>query len=298
MPGQYYKRTRGIFSPHDTTPFKVSRSKIDLFLECPRCFYLDRRHGTPRPSGFPFTLNSAVDALLKKEFDIHRVARTAHPLMEKYGIDAVPFVHESLNEWRENFVGIQYVHKPTNLMVTGAVDDIWVTPSGELIVVDYKSTSKDTEVNLDAEWQDGYKRQMEVYQWLLRQIGFEVSDTGYFVYANGQKDREAFDGKLEFDVTVISYTGSDRWIDKTLRDIKQCLVSPEIPNSSRECEYCAYIKTVNDVIAANSPVKFLKDTSAPAPVKKAAAKTAGTKKRSSKKSSNDDDAAPKGKTLF
>ena len=56
-------------------------------------------------------------------------------------------------------------------MITGAVDDIWVTPDGELIIVDYKSTSKDTEVNLDAEWQDGYKRQMEVYQWLLRQKG-------------------------------------------------------------------------------------------------------------------------------
>ncbi len=47
--------------------FKLSRSKIDLFLECPRCFYLGNRLGVSRPPGFPFTLNSAVDALLKKE---------------------------------------------------------------------------------------------------------------------------------------------------------------------------------------------------------------------------------------
>ena len=46
-----------------------------------------------------------------------------------------------------------------------------------LIVVDYKATSKNSEVNLDAEWQIGYKRQMEFYQYLLRNNGFKVSDT-------------------------------------------------------------------------------------------------------------------------
>jgi 2-isopropylmalate synthase len=36
--------------------------------------------------------------------------------------------------------------------------------------------------DLDQEWQDSYKRQMDVYQWLLRQNGLKVSNTGYFVY--------------------------------------------------------------------------------------------------------------------
>ena len=49
------------------------------------------------------------------------------------------------------------------------------SPGGELIVVDYKATSKDGEVTLDAPRQDGYKRQMEFYQWLLRCNGFTVS---------------------------------------------------------------------------------------------------------------------------
>ena len=83
------------------------------------------------------------------------------------------------------------------------MDDLWKNAQGELIVVDYKSTSKDGEVNIDAEWQGAYKRQMEFYQWLLRKNGFKVSDTGYFVYCNGRRDREAFDGKLEFDIKII-----------------------------------------------------------------------------------------------
>ncbi|HVY67280.1 MAG TPA: hypothetical protein VHA30_00050, partial [Patescibacteria group bacterium] len=66
---QYYnpKRTKYLFDPRSKYPFRLSRSKIDLFLNCPRCFYLDRRLGVALPPGFPFALNSAVDHLLKKE---------------------------------------------------------------------------------------------------------------------------------------------------------------------------------------------------------------------------------------
>lgn len=239
---QYYtpKRTRNIYNPKSKEPFKLSRSKIDLFLNCPKCFYIDRRLGVDRPPGFPFALNSAVDKLLKKEFDIHRVAQSRHPLMDKYGIDAVPFLHQDLDKWRENFVGVQFLHKKTNLLITGAVDDVWINPKGELIVVDYKSTSKESEVNLEADWQIGYKRQMEIYQWLLRQNGHRVSDTGYFVYCNGKTDRKAFDGKLDFDVTILDYKGDDGWVEGALIDARSCLMADKIPKADLECDYCAY----------------------------------------------------------
>jgi len=221
--------------------WRLSRSKIDLFLECPRCFYIDNKLGTARPPGFPFNLNSAVDALLKKEFDIHRMNKTAHPLMEQYGVDAVPFEHAKLDTWRENFKGVEHVHKKTGFTVSGAVDDVWINPKGELIVVDYKSTSKDAKIEaLDEDWHDGYKRQMEVYQWLLRENGFDVSNIGYFVYANASKDEEAFDGKLEFEVTLIPYEGNANWVDSTLDDIKACLESEEIPPVGDDCDYCTY----------------------------------------------------------
>jgi len=230
--------------------WRLSRSKIDLFMECPRCFYLDNKLGVARPKGFPFNLNSAVDHLLKKEFDVHRVASTTHPLMSKYGIDAVPFRHKDIDIWRDNFKGVEFFHKDTGFTVSGALDDVWIHPKGELMVVDYKSTSKDEEVNLDAEWQDGYKRQMEVYEWLLRQNGFKVSDTGYFVYANGKKDRKAFDGKLEFDVTIIPYTGDDSWVESTLPDIKKLLESDNIPNPNPSCDYCLYRKNAIEIQSA------------------------------------------------
>lgn len=239
---QWYtpKRTKNLYDPNSKRPFRLSRSKIDLFLSCPRCFYLDRRLGVGRPPGFPFALNSAVDFLLKKEFDMHRVDQKAHPLMDQYGIDAVPYKHEMMDEWRENFKGVQVHHKKSNFIVTGAVDDIWENPKGELIVVDYKSTAKEQGVGINAPWQISYKRQMEVYQWLLAQSGFAVNNRGYFVYCNGRTDRTAFDGKLEFDVEVFPYDGDSDWVEPTLLSARACLLEDEVPESDTECDYCAY----------------------------------------------------------
>jgi hypothetical protein len=206
---------------------------------------LDRRLGVGRPPGFPFNLNSAVDALLKKEFDIHRVGQTAHPLMQEYGIDAVPFDDKRMDEWRDSLRrGIQYLHEKTNILVTGGVDDVWVNPQGELIIVDYKATSKSGEVSLDAEWQIGYKRQMEIYQWLFRKNGFTVSNTGYFVYCNGDTDKEAFDSKLEFDVKVIPYVGDASWVEQTITDAHACLMRDDIPPAAENCDYCNYVAAV------------------------------------------------------
>lgn len=249
---EYYNpnRTRNLYDPNNSEPFKLSRSKIELFTKCPKCFYMDRRLGVGQPPGFPFALNSAVDTLLKKEFDIHRAKQTTHPLMKAYGLDMVPFDHEKMDEWRENFKGVQYHHEPTNFIMTGAVDDIWVNREGEIVVVDYKSTSKPSKVSLDAEWQDGYKRQMEMYQWLLRKLGHKVSSTGYFVYCNGKTDREAFDGKLDFDIDLIPYTGDDSWVEGTLLDIKKCL-DGKIPQSDPECDFCNYRKAFQDTVRAN-----------------------------------------------
>lgn len=243
---QYYtsQRTRGLYTPNSKESFKLSRSKIDLFLECPRCFYYDRRLGVGRPPGFPFALNSAVDALLKQEFDVHRANGTKHPLIEKYGIDAIPIPHEDLDKWRHNFTGVQFLHKPTNLLIFGAIDDLWQNSEGEYIVVDYKATAKAEEITeLDKDWHCGYKRQMEVYQWLLRQNGYKVSDTGYFVYCNGIADAKAFDQKLEFRVNLIPYKGDDSWVEKTIINAHKCLNNDKIPLAGEDCDYCSYFET-------------------------------------------------------
>src|SRR5215471_995919 len=219
----YWRERSQPYRPGQQAAFKVSRSKIELFMQCPRCFWLDVRLKIKRPDGPPFQINKAIDELFKKEFDSYRVKAEPHPLMVEFGVSAVPFQHQQLDVWRETFTGVVAIHEPTNLHVFGAVDDLWVNEAGEVMVVDYKATAKEKDVSLDAEWQVSYKRQMEVYQWLLRQNGLKVSDMGYFVYANGRLDLDGFYNKVEFRTKVIPYTGSDTWVEPTLVKMKDCM---------------------------------------------------------------------------
>jgi hypothetical protein len=237
------------YRPGQADAYKLSRSKIELFTQCPRCFWLDVRMKIKRPSSAPFNINQAIDTLFKKEFDVHRKAGTQHPLQVKFKIAAKPFPHEDLDTWRENFVGVFTLHEPTNLHIFGAVDDVWVNDDGELIVVDYKATAKDKEITSLGPvggWQDSYRRQMEVYQWLLRANGHKVSDTGYFVYANGDASKDGFNNVVEFRTHVFPHVGNDAWVEPTILKMKQCLEGP-IPEvgvaaMGGECEHCAYAR--------------------------------------------------------
>jgi hypothetical protein len=243
------------YVPGQKTPYKLSRSKIELFMQCPRCFWLDVRLKITRPSSPPFNINKAIDELFKKEFDVYRAKQQPHPLMTDNQIKAIPYQHKDLDTWRYNFTGITTIHEPTNLHIFGAVDDVWVNDNGELLVVDYKATAKAqpvTELGPEGTWHDMYRRQMEVYQWLLRQNGFSVSDTGYFVYATGRQDLDSFNNKVEFQTFVFPHHGKSDWVDRTIAKMKACMDSEVMPNIGTAamggpCEYCTYARKRTEI---------------------------------------------------
>ena len=236
----YATRKKNIFDPKSTKPFELSRSKIEMFLQCPRCFYLDRRLGVAPPRTPPFYINEAVDILLKKEFDIYRKQQEPHPLVKESGLTLVPFAHQKLDEWRNPFSGIRHHHIKSNFIVFGGIDDVWIDSDKKLVIVDYKSTSKDEEVSIDAPWQKAYKNQLEIYQWLFRKNNFPVCDVAYFVYANGDRQRESFNKTIHFRMKLIPYTGISDWIDDALMRAHTCLVSETIPDKGKWCDLCKY----------------------------------------------------------
>jgi len=235
--------------------YNISRSKIDLFIECPRCFYFDVNGLVKRPSGPGFSLNSAVDELLKKEFDLLRREQKPHSLMEKYGIKALPYEHPDLDKFRHNFTGVRFKH-PNGITFFGAVDDLWINQNGEIHVVDYKSTSTSAEVTLEGEYKEGYKRQIEIYQYLLSKNNFPVSNIGYFVYANARKDLDAFNEKLIFDVKILEYKANNLWVEEVINKIYKTLVAEEIPLPNENCKYCEYIKNYNQNLSNSQQLKL------------------------------------------
>jgi hypothetical protein len=227
-------------------PDKLSRSGIEQFIRCPRCFYLDRRLGLKPPSMVPLTLAAATDALLKNEFDAVWDSGDSHPLWVKHGLNVRAYQHPDIDIWRNNFKGLRFTHPSTGMVIYGAVDDIWINQhTGKLHIVDYKSTSKQGDPSIgNGGWGDAYKRQMEIYQWLFKKSGFDVSELGYFLYVNGRKDRDFYDksldGIMHFDTTLIPYEGNSDWVESKIVAAVECLKADDIPTAEDDCDNCRY----------------------------------------------------------
>ena len=234
--------------------FKLSRSGIDSFIKCKRCFYLNKV-GNIKDIGMPgFSLNSAHDELMKKELDIYRENGEAHPYMESLKRNLIPFQHEDMEDWRNNFKGVTYHHKKTDLIITGSVDDVWIdTDTEELVIVEYKSTSTQSEIDLNdgTPWKEQYKRQIDIYQWLFKMNGFKVADDSVFLYSNGLKTSKKFKDVMKFKTYVLEYKGSTDWVEEKILEIKKVLDGKSIPKINEDCETCSYVVSVNELEKIN-----------------------------------------------
>jgi hypothetical protein len=240
-------RTSSIYTPNQTDPFKISRSKFNDFLTCQRCFYLDRVKGLVSPSMPGWTLNETTDLLLKKEFDVCRENQIPHRIFKRYSLDhVVPYQHEDIDKWRDSLHhGLEIQFKDSNIILHGGVDDIWLDKNTKkLIVVDYKSQANNRPVNteyyLSNVFHQGYKVQMDFYSYLLTEMEFQVSPTAYFYVCNADRNADSFDSKMDFEETLVPYQWDSSWIEEKVTEMIALLNSEELPEINSSCENCAY----------------------------------------------------------
>ena len=241
-------RKSSFYDKNLEAPFKISRSKLSNFLNCKRCFYLDRVIGLKEPSMPGWSLNITVDELLKKEFDYYRKAQKPHPMMIRHNLNFIPFQHKDLDTWRNSLKGgISYLDEKTNLIIHGGVDDIWFDlDTKKIIVVDYKAQSTIYPVSiqsyLNSGWHLSYKFQMDIYVHILRKMNFNVSDVSYFYVCNGEKTNTKFENKMDFKSTLVPYKVDTTWIESKLTEMKKVLNLDSPPDIVSTCEKCAYLK--------------------------------------------------------
>jgi hypothetical protein len=109
------------------------------------------------------------------------------------------------------------------------------------MVVDYKATSRAEAVST-AGLYDSYRRQAEVYQFLLAGQGLTVSDAAWFVYANGDKTRAAFGGELKFRMNLVPYVGDRSWVQGKFEQAVACAEGTERPLAGEGCDWCGYVR--------------------------------------------------------
>ena len=100
---------KNLYIKDNLSPYKISRTKIDLFFDCHRCFYIDQRLGIKRPHGAALVINNNIVNKFKKNLDILRKTQTIIPettaLIPEIGLK--PLMHDKINLWINTFTGIQ-----------------------------------------------------------------------------------------------------------------------------------------------------------------------------------------------
>lgn len=168
-------------------------------------------------------------------------------------LNLIPFDHPEIDKWRESLTGgISYLDNETNLILKGGIDDVWFDQdSKELIVVDYKAQSTsypvETKSYLESKFHQGYKRQMDIYVHILRNMDFKVSNLTYFLVCNAEKSFKKFDEKLNFTVTLIPYKADPAWIPGKIKEMKKTLESKVVPDFNENCERCTYLYCGNEL---------------------------------------------------
>ena len=252
------KRTAHSLKAESDRDQKLTRAAVELFIQCARCFYLTRVLDL-KPPGMPgFSLNIAVDHLVKMSFELYRQQQKPHPILIKNGLEhVVPFRHELLSKWQDALHGgLQLRHRDSHLLLTGGVDDIWQDlNSGQLIVVDTKAQSRKGIVNptlyLGECFHQGYKRQLDFYCYILSGMGFEVAPLAYFLVFNGVKDKD-FDNNLYFEDTLVEYRWNADWVPGVVDEIIELLHSEKLPEPDPCCMNCAYSREFNIACAHHS----------------------------------------------
>lgn len=222
-------------------PTQLSPNSLNLFLECPCCFWLEKNQGIKRPPPYPYALNTAIDTLLKQEFDEYRSRGEPHPLLLTNNIQAKLFPNQDLlNQWRNNFVGIRYYDTELDAILFGAVDDILEFPDGRFAPLDYKSTGSSA-----PQVYDRFQLQMDIYTFLLEKNGFLTPRKGYLAFYVVDKEN-GFGDRLPFKKELYEIETNPSDIPELFKEAVSLLKRTTPPPHSPDCQFGHWFKKVSN----------------------------------------------------
>ncbi len=239
----------------------LSRRQLELFLKCPRCFWLERHHGISLPASYPLALNQAMDTLLKQEFDAYRSKGELHPVCadhvacrEDGSLDPAscgPLKARlfgdmgRLQEWRNNRRGVRWADPLTGITLFGAIDDLLEFPDGRLAVLDYKSSGASAITVYPS-----YRFQLEVYNFILEQLGYPTTGQGYLAFFVAVKSK-GFGGQLPFQGTVVRVETDSSRVADVFREAVALGETESMPSSGEGCDLCRWFEEAQDAVKSS-----------------------------------------------
>lgn len=233
---------KNLYVKNNLSPFKISRTKIDLFFDCKRCFYLDQRLGIKRPHGTPLIINNLIVKKFKTNIQKLRETKSVVPSSDNLLLNGfIPYLNENLSKWTDPFKGISTQDKESNLKIFASLDDIW-TNNNKCFPVIIKSIARNEEDIEENIWH-GYTRQLSLLSFLLEKNKLEIGGFGIIVMINAS-DNTTYNDSLSLNFFLFKRDIDISWISQTFMNIKELLDSEKPPLISRRCKFCNYSENV------------------------------------------------------
>lgn len=214
--------------------YKLSPSRMNLFFECERCFWLQVNRKVKRPSGpFP-SLPSGVDQKVKNHFDRFRDREESPPELEDLEL-TLQEDSEFLRKARSWRTEPKLRLNDLNAILRGGVDDLLEDEDGNIVVMDYKTRGYPPKQDNGAP--DYYRRQVNLYNLILRENGYRTANYGLILYFYPEKFTE--DGDFLFHTEIRKVEIDIGKARKMVEDAVETLEG-EIPEHSENCDFCEW----------------------------------------------------------
>ncbi len=212
----------------------LSPSKLNLFQDCPFCFWLQEIKGIYRPEGPKSTLPSGMDLLIKKYFDKYRFLNKLPPEIEGNVQGGLISDQKILNQWRSTYKNSQpqYFDQEFNAVLFGALDECLVD-GDYYIPVDYKTRG----FNLKEDSLSYYQTQLDCYTLLLEANGYKHLSFGYLIYYIPETVKE--NGLVKFKIEVYKIETDPKRAIEIFRQAVKLLRQPA-PKPNSSCQFCSW----------------------------------------------------------
>lgn len=216
-----------------TNTIYLSPSKLNLFLECPLCFWLDVVEGVRRPEGPSSTLPRGMDLLIKRYFDKYRALDQLPPEIEGKVKGKLVKGH-ILREWRKTYKEIEpyYYDEKLNAVLYGGLDECFV--EGEYYIpADYKTYG----FNLKENSSSFYQLQLDTYIFLLEASGYKHLNLAYLIYYIPKEIKN--EGVVQFKIEVVEIKTNPENAKRIFESAVNLLRGPR-PKAHVKCQYCSW----------------------------------------------------------
>jgi len=218
---------------------RLSPSTLNLFSECPRCFWLHINERIHRPRGIFPSLPGGMDGVIKIYFDKYRKIDKLPPEIEGEVRGKLIKDLNLLNRWRNWRTGLEYKDEVLGATLFGALDDC-LQENDKYMPLDYKTRGYPPR---EGDSEKYYGNQINSYALMLEANGYPVSDVGYLVYYFPKEVAE--NGQVSFNIKVVELKVDPNKAKKVLTDAIKLLSGP-IPSHHSECEYCLWGRNNGD----------------------------------------------------